>query len=209
MGLSAKDYDAKKAALEAQIKAWEDRSAGWDKMIAQGKAELAALGPRPAERVVTWTDADGRFWRWTFEGRQFYTEMNWRKYTRRDIEDDVPHDVALRVLLLAYPEGPVTDAEIRNALKAGTAAYHDDQGIDLGMYAHMIAALRPLFDRAYRAPVGIAAGACVVKDGKAHYVVTKHENCTQAEAQKAASQYAGINGGTVCDLSAVPRKEAT
>lgn len=202
MGLTAKEHDAMRSALESDIMSLQktvDRCEHDKKVLAE---RIAALGPRPAERSVTWGGCT-----WTHDGEWFMRNCSGcavHGSIGAVLHNDVPHDVALRVLLLAYPDEP---ARWMNVFSDGTA-----QTFSLKAQAERWSAdcygvtetAAPL----YRAPVGIAAGACVVKDGKLTGMWSVRYQPLSATIAD-ATEYAKETGGTVYDTVAVPRKEAT
>lgn len=206
--MNAKEYDAKKAELEAklalaitathQLSVAANDSAADEKRI---KDDLAALGPRPAERSVTWRECA-----WTWDGEWFMRICRGCAVHGPlgvVLHNDVPLDVALRVLLLAWPEEPTCYVNLYsgdvypNGYLSESAARKSANSVALEVAV-------PL----YRAPVGISAGACVVVSGKVQTTFSIIRTDPQA-ALAHAKEFASNFGGTVYNLIAVPRKEAT
>lgn len=207
--LTASQYDAKKAELEAklalaitathQLSVAANDSAADEKRI---KDDLAALGPRPAERSVTWRECA-----WTWDGEWFMRICRGCAVHGPlgvVLHNDVPLDVALRVLLLAWPEEPVRWMNVYKGEYGEYSTWRTEEDARTCAAKEALEVAVPL----YRIPVGIATGVCVVVDGKVQATfstVRTDPHAALAHAKKFASNF----DGTVYDLIAVPRKEAT
>jgi len=105
-------WDAKKAELQAERARYLSDTVKAQSAIASIDADLAALGPRPAERRVEWEDSDVK-WTWTHDGKEFHRACNhrgndmWSNIVTSVLVDRMPPAKVIEVAALALPEGPV------------------------------------------------------------------------------------------------------
>jgi hypothetical protein len=113
--MNAKEWDAKKAEIEEKLAIRLGEREIADTRVRALELALATLGPRPAERVVTWNDGDGNAWTWTHDGERFCRTVSRANSGGQNSSSDVTHMFVsgmppakvIEVAALALPEGPV------------------------------------------------------------------------------------------------------
>jgi hypothetical protein len=204
--MNAKAWDAKKAELEAKLIVWGTK---FNPKVAEIEAQLAALGPRPAERVVTYVD--GKYsWTWTYDGTEFHRSSNVGSRFNGQLLSILMHGMppakVIEVAALALPEGP---AGYANRYDGGEWSSLWPTAYDASSRSSKAYTPAEIAVPLYRTPQpqGVEVGACVISEGR-NIGMWSTQFRSQKECVRLANESAGDGGdGIVCKLIAIPIPE--